>query len=107
MYTCSLNTLIVNTFFTTTGEPVSRKQDEDSIKPTKGDAVPLVDRAFIILSIISIIGLAIAYQHFCGAPIAELNTKLKTNEKEMQAAHKCENNHYNYTYASLRLFFTI
>ena len=50
----------------------------------------LAGKAFIILSTISIIGLAIAYQYFCEAPMAELNTKLNTTEKKMQAAYDCE-----------------
>ena len=63
----------------------------------------LAGKALVISSIISIIGLAIAYQYFCEAPMAEINTKLKNTEKKMQAARECENNHY----ASLQLFFTM
>ena len=87
----------MNTSFTTTGEPVPPRQDEDYGQQTRSDVaiVKLADRAFIILSIISIIGLAIAYQHFCGVPMAELNTKLNNTEKKLQDAHECENNHYN------------
>ena len=54
----------------------------------------LAKQAFIILSIISIIGLAIAYQNFCEAPMAELKTKLNNTEKKLQSANKCESNHY-------------
>ena len=55
----------------------------------------VVKLAFTILSVVSIIGLVIAYQYFCDqTPMAELNTKLNTTEKKMQAAHKRENNHY-------------
>ena len=73
-------------------EPTLPRQDEDyCIQRTRRDVVKQAGKAFIILSIISIIGLAIAYQYFCEAPMAELNTKLKNAEKKMQAAHECEN----------------
>ena len=62
----------------------------------------LAGQAFIILSIISI-GLAIAYQYCCEAPMAELNTKLNNTENKLQSANKCESNHY----ASIQLFFTM
>ena len=61
------------------------------IQLTRRDVVKLAKQAFIILSIISIIGLAIAYQYF---PMAELNTKLKDTENKLQSANKCESNHY-------------
>ena len=81
------------------GPVLPSRQDEDyCIQLTRKDV-----KAFIILSIISILGLAIAYQYFCEAPMAELKTKLNNTEKKMQAAHECENNHY----ASLQLFFTM
>ena len=74
-------------------EPVLPGQDKECIQLTRRDALKLAGKAFVVLSIISIIGLAIAYQCFCVAPMAELNTKLK-NAMEMQAAYECENNHY-------------
>ena len=84
--------------------PVLPRQDEDyCIQLTRRDVVKLAG----FLSIISIIGLAIAYQYFCDAPMAELNTKLKNTEKEMRAAHKCnKNNHYASLYDNY-LFFTM
>ena len=77
-------------------EPVLQKQDKDyCIQLTRRDVVKLAGKVFIILSIISFVGLAIAYQHFsCEAPMAELNTKLNNTEKKLQSANKCENNHY-------------
>ena len=84
-------------------EPVLQRQDKDyCIQHTRRDIVKLDGKAFIILSIISIVGLAIAYQYCCEAPMAELNTKLNNTEKKMQAAYKCKKNH-----ASLQLFFTM
>ena len=83
-------------------EPVLPGQDKECIQLTRRDAVKLAVKAFIILSII---GLAIAYQcqYFCEAPMAELNTKLNDTEKKLQSANKCESNHY----ASIQLFFTM
>ena len=75
-------------------EPVLPRQNEDyCTQQTRKDGAKLAGKCFIILSIISIIGLAIAYQYFCEAPMAELNTKLNT-EKKIQAARECESNHY-------------
>ena len=72
-------------------EPVLPRQDEYyCIQLTRRDAVKLAGIAFVI----SIIGLAIAYQYFCEAPMAALNTKLNDTGKEIQAAHECEKNVY-------------
>ena len=85
-------------------EPILTRQDEDyCIQHTRRDIVKLAGKDFIILSIILIVWLAIAYQYFCKAPMAELNTTLKNTEKKLQSATKCEKNHY----ASIKLFFTM
>ena len=64
-------------------EPVLPRQDEDY-------CIQLTRRDVGIAFVISIIGLAIAYQYFCEAPMAALNTKLKNTGKEIQAAHESE-----------------
>ena len=66
-----------------------------SILRTRKDVVELAKIALIILSIVSIMGLAIAYQYYYIKPapeeaaMSELSSKLKNTETELQTANKC------------------